>query len=209
MINTVQITGPADEVARFRVTHICLDRDGKDVLDFNSIIPMPSELKHTESRVDIDVLVWALGGELHAERDPFRLGSGDDTPFDRPWVRNLGVSTREELLRWAEMERTDDLDAARRLLEIERSTGHRSWYGWQVENWGCKWGCCGFAWQSDAKTAFCMHTPWSAPVPIFEKLAELYPSLTFACHFVEPNMGIDVVETYTAEAWQAAVPLPW
>jgi Api92-like protein with ferredoxin domain len=43
-----------------------------------------------------------------------------------------------------------------------------------------------------------MDTPWSAPTPIFRKLVELYPSLTFSCHFEEPNMEIDYIETFTA-----------
>jgi hypothetical protein len=200
MISEVQITGPGDDIGRFCSAHIRPNGDGEDMLDFGSILPMPSELKDTNSIVDIDVLVWALGGELCGERDLLRLHSGADTPFDRPWVRDLGITTREELLRWAEMERAEELEVARRVLEIERSTGHRNWYSCQNENWGCKWGCCWFEWQSGDKTAFSMHTPWSAPVPIFEKLIELYPSLTFTCHFVEPNMGIDFIETYTAEA---------
>ena len=62
----------------------------------------------------------------------------------------------------------------------------------------CKWGCCGFGWLCDDKTAFSMDTPWSEPAPIFHRLVELYPLLTFSCHFVEPGNDIDFVKTYTA-----------
>ncbi len=44
-----------------------------------------------------------------------------------------------------------------------------------------------------------MSTPWSAPIPILKKLVELFPTLTFACHFVEECDGIDETETYAAQ----------
>ena len=201
MTSEVQITGPSDEIARFRSVHICSDEAGEDWLDFNSIIPMPPELKNTKSGGYIDVLVWALGGELYAERNLWRklgMHAAADTPIGRPWLRDAGITTRQELLLWAEKEHPDQLDAARRTREVERATGYRNWYDWQLENWGCKWGCSEFMWLSDDKTAFYMDTPWSAPSPVFEKLVELYPSLTFTCHFVEAGNDIDYVETYTA-----------
>jgi hypothetical protein len=197
----VQIDGPLDEIRRFHAAHICNDNDGNDMLDFNSIIPMPLELEDTESGGYTDVLIWALGGELYSQRNVLRkigMHSADDTPLDRAWLRELGIATREELLRWAEKELPDELDTARRVFNIEHSTGYRSWYDWQHENWGCKWGCCGFGWLSDEKTAFYMDTPWSAPTPIFRKLVELYPALTFSCHFEEPGEDIDYIETFTA-----------
>ena len=126
------------------------------------------------------------------------MNSADDAPLNLAWLRERGIANREELLCWAEKELPSELNAARRILNVERSTGYRSWYDWQLENWGCKWGCCGFEWLCDDETAFCMDTPWSAPSPIFHKLVELYPSLTFSCHFEEPNMEIDYVETFTA-----------
>ncbi len=131
MTSEVRITGPDDEIARFRAAHISKDEDGEDILDFNSVIPMPLELKGTQAGACIDALVWALGGELCAERDLLRkLGmcSAADTPFDLPWVQDLGITTREKLLSWAGIERTEALDAARRALELERSTGYRNWY---------------------------------------------------------------------------------
>jgi len=51
---------------------------------------------------------------------------------------------------------------------------------------------------SDDQTAVCLDTPWSAPSPVFEKLVQLYPSLTFTLHFVEAGNDLDYVETYVA-----------
>ena len=196
----VRITGPHDEVSRFRNTHIRKDEDGNDLLDFDTIIPMPPELKGTEAAGHSEY-VWALGGELYAAQDLLRqcgVRTADDTPLEWQWVRDLGIETREEFLRWAEANRAGQLNVARRAMENEYTTGYRDWYHWQLDNWGCKWGCCEFTWQSDDHTAFYMLTPWSAPEPVFEKLAQLFPALTFACHFVEEGNGIGVTETYAA-----------
>jgi hypothetical protein len=197
----VRIIGPTDEVARFRTSHIGNDQNGELRLDFDRIIPMPPELRDTNARPS-DAFVWALGGELHAPRSlSRRLGyeMADATPPNWAWVRELGITSREDLLIWVEVNRPNELAVAKRVMEIERATGYRHWYDWQCVNWGCKWGCAGFVWQSDDQTAFLMSTPWSAPIPIFKKLVELFPTLAFACHFVEECDGIDETETYTAQ----------
>ena len=83
-------------------------------------------------------------------------------------------------------------------MEIERTTGYRDWYDWQVDNWGCKWGCSEFEWLSDDQTAFFMATPSFVPEPIFHELVTLFPSLTFECHFVGGEWEIDGMATYAA-----------
>ena len=196
----VRITGPADEIVRFRAAHIREDEDGNEHLDFNSIIPMPPQLRDADHGGS-DAFIWALGGDLHPSRGLLRrvgLYSADDTPLDWPWVRSLGIATREEFLCWAEKNRPDQLDMAQRAMDNESATGYRDWYDWQVDNWGCKWGCHGFMWESDDQTAFSMETPWSAPEPIFQKLVALFPSLTFACRFLEEAEEIDETRVYAA-----------
>jgi hypothetical protein len=82
----VHIDGPMHEIGCFRVAHICKDNDGQDMLDFNSIIPMPPELSDTECGRYTDELIWALGEELYAQRDILRkigMHSANDTPLDR------------------------------------------------------------------------------------------------------------------------------
>ncbi|MDT7813477.1 MAG: hypothetical protein QOJ42_3393 [Acidobacteriaceae bacterium] len=200
MESEVQITGPVDEIARFRVTHIRQDEHGDEELDFETIIPMPPELKDTEAGSS-DPYVWALGGELYASRNlllQLGLRPAGATPLDWRWVRDLGITSREGLLHWAKENRPNELVVAKRAMDSERATGYRDWYDWRCDNWGCKWGCSEFAWRNDDQTAFYMMTPWSAPVPIFEKLVELFPTLTFACRFVEEGMAIDERETYYA-----------
>ena len=139
MESKVHITGPADGIDRFRSAHIREDKDGNDTLDFDTITPMPAVLKNTEPGA-YDEFIWALGGELDAARNVLRQFTADDTPLGWRWVRNLGITTREEFLQWAKMNRPDQMEAARRAMENERTTGYRDWLDWQVDNWGCKVG---------------------------------------------------------------------
>ena len=124
----VQIIGPTDEIARFRTAHIGNDQNGELQLDFDSIIPMPPELRDTNATPS-DAFVWALGGELYASRNlSRRLGyeMADATPLDLAWVRELEIISREGLLNWAEVNRPDKLVVAKRVMEVERATGYRT-----------------------------------------------------------------------------------
>jgi hypothetical protein len=171
MVCDVRIIGPTDEITRLRTAHTGNDRDGGLQLDFDSIIPMPRELRDTNA-TPFDTFVWALGGELYASRSLLRRSGckmPDATPLDLAWVRELEITSREGLLNWAEVNRPHELAVAKCMIEVERATGYRHWYDWQCVNWGCKWGSAAFMWQSEDQTAFLMATPWSPPIPIFQK----------------------------------------
>lgn len=60
-------------------------------------------------------------------------------------------------------------------------TGFTNWYDWACEKWGTKWGAYDFEERTrgDDHYVFKFETAWSFPTPIFEKLHELYPELTF------------------------------
>ncbi len=138
----VRIIGPTDEITRFRTAHIGNDQNGELQLDFDSIIPMPPELRDTNATPSDD-FIWALGGELYAARGlSRRLGyeTAAATPLGRLWVCELGITSREGLLNWAEVNRPHELAIAKRGMQVERATGYRHWYDWQLINWGMQVG---------------------------------------------------------------------
>lgn len=66
--------------------------------------------------------------------------------------------------------------------------GTNNWYDWSIENWGTKWNAF--------RTDMCMSredlilnfdTAWSVPIPIYDKLAEMYPDLEFHVFFDEES----------------------
>lgn len=53
------------------------------------------------------------------------------------------------------------------------------WYNWNCENWGSKWNAQNiFIDLENQEINF--STAWSSPVPVFEKLAQLFPSADFS-----------------------------
>jgi hypothetical protein len=49
--------------------------------------------------------------------------------------------------------------------------GTNNWYDWSIENWGTKWNTCSSYLEDDNTIIF--DTAWSAPIPVFCKLAEI------------------------------------
>lgn len=69
-----------------------------------------------------------------------------------------------------------------RLIEV---FGYDNWYDWKVANQGTKWGAYDYAPDTLRENTFSFQTAWSTPDPIFEKMAELYPTLWFEIDVVE------------------------
>ena len=51
---------------------------------------------------------------------------------------------------------------------------------WACENWGTKWNACYSSFgDEDDGFVYRFSTAWSVPVPVFEKLGEMFPALEF------------------------------
>ena len=124
------------------------------VFDFNRVIPMPELLKHTGKGCRI------IDGK--------RVESWYviDTTEAFPKEEHVRRFTVEEEV----------------LLE---AIGHRNWYDWSAENWGTKWNAC-HSEIDDAGIAYgyleiSFQTAWAEPLPVFQKLFELFPQISFVC----------------------------
>ena len=66
-------------------------------------------------------------------------------------------------------------------------------YEWCLSNWGTKWGFYDFSELdvsksgTSAKVSF--STAWSPAFPLFQKMSEMFPSLTFTVRYFERGMG--------------------
>jgi hypothetical protein len=150
---------------------ICIEGDPADIrafleavkwedelFDFNRIIPMPQLLKHTGSGArDIEgtrVNSWYILKRWNA-----------DFPGQKEQVR---LFTPEE---------------SAELIEI----GCRDWYDWSRKNWGTKWNACHI--EIDDSTVvhgyldIRFDTAWDAPIPVLQKMVEMFSKLTFDCRW--------------------------
>jgi hypothetical protein len=138
--NYMTVTGPADEVARFKQTCIRIAYEGEPAqLDFNAIAPMP---------------------EIFADDPGERWFANPDAPENRDAV--MEQKARET-----------------RCLE---ATGFAHTIDWAIEHWGTSWNACHFhvTGPDEPDRYECMFdTAWSPPVPIWEKMGEMFPALDF------------------------------
>ena len=59
---------------------------------------------------------------------------------------------------------------------------HRMGYDWRIEHWGTKWNAYDFHVTVDAPGCYeCdFETAWGPPVPVWEKMAKMFPALEFS-----------------------------
>jgi hypothetical protein len=69
--------------------------------------------------------------------------------------------------------------------------GENNWYDWSICNWGTKWNSYGYDWlpydANDDRLTFA--TAWSAPHPVIQKLAEMYPELWIIHEWADEDIG--------------------
>ena len=175
------ITGPSEEIERFYTTIIRTPEETEEVtLDFNLVIPMPDVLKSTDADGDVDLGIEVLTGEPRVSI----FGGRSESYLDMPWVQELGITTIEELRLWAENDEPDAIKSGEAALAAYGETGFYDWYDWRTINWGTKWNSYSFrmdAAQADGKLSFQFDTAGGFPIPIFEKLARMFPGLCFQC----------------------------
>ena len=46
------------------------------------------------------------------------------------------------------------------------------WYGWNIENYGCKWNCDAIDWfrEDDETMSFTFDSPWGPPIALYENI---------------------------------------
>lgn len=89
------------------------------------------------------------------------------------------------------------LDDGTILSEAEaREAGIRSWYDWNVANWGTKWDAChtytDLANLDDGTLIYRFDTAWGPPTPVVLAMQEALPNMRIRMHSVEPGMGFQV-----------------
>lgn len=69
-------------------------------------------------------------------------------------------------------------------------------YRWCIDNWHTKWDACYASLEQDQDEVlrYDFQTAWSVPVPVFEAMAEQFPTLTFDIHSEEEQgWGMELV----------------
>jgi len=164
-----RVTGPTAEVKRF-----INDANGNDcLLNLDSLLPMPSELRMVSSPVKIMTQAeidqqWA---DWKVAKEAGKVNSFDsDKPF------GLGI-TKE----------TSD--------SYKSKYGVDNWYDWAIVNYGSKWGVYdegewNITEDGDITSAGINYqTAWSPVTNAWERISKNYPSLEFFHEFADEGGG--------------------
>jgi hypothetical protein len=60
-------------------------------------------------------------------------------------------------------------------LQIPEELKEDGWYGWNLDNYGCKWNCDAMDWNrtSDESIAFAFDSPWGPPIALYENIENI------------------------------------
>jgi hypothetical protein len=150
---TLTVTGDAKQLAKFIKKHVTINKDEEKKLDFDTIIPCPQELY-----------------------DYSGIGDSDEEDSIKRIKESNDLNSLDKMKRIAQMVQTAKLAKRNKKLY-----GYVGWYDFCNAEWGTKWGAYECTICSSTKNEFVMsyNTAWSPAVPIFKKLATMYPKLTF------------------------------
>lgn len=166
-----RVTGPTAEVKRF-----INDANGNDhLLNLDSLLPMPSELRMVSSPVKI-----MTQEEIDKQWADWKVAkeAGNVSSFDSDKPFGLGITK----------ERSDSYKA---------KYGVDNWYDWAIANWGSKWGVYDETeWnitevEDDGLTSAGINyqTAWSPVTIAWEKISKNYPTLEFFHEFADEGGG--------------------
>lgn len=182
------VTGPSTIIAKFcgDLFEVSPTEDGdknKDSLfDFQKIIPMPEVLKGVEASTISEYGLKLIITRAEYPHSFFESGVGMPASWitkfhEETGIHHMGAVAKCYLAAHPEYESAGKL-RLRAILE----TGFASWYEWNISNWGTKWNSYGVEIINSIGPnlfEFKFETAWSFPTPIFAKLADDYPELTF------------------------------
>ena len=144
--NIVTIEGSTQELQNLYNRIINADGD----FDFNSLIPLASELENTESPG------FEYARKLESDEEILET-----------------YSHRYKTLQ-------DVADARRESDRLIELYGFDNWYDWCVKNWGTKWNASDTTCVLEEENLVLnFATAWSEPIPIYNKLVEEYPNFFY------------------------------
>lgn len=159
---------------------IYIEEYGLGTVDFNKVIPMPESLdiesgsttKRAMKAYDDFIAVFKiLNGE---NADPKKIPEESEKAF----AEYRDLSPEEWLL-------------GKTAYWNNVQYGFSDWYDWRRANWGTKWNSYGYDEHDDYsnKDRLKFLTAWSAPHPVIEKIAEMFPEVEIEHEWADEDIG--------------------
>lgn len=177
-----EVTGPEEDISAFRNLMLVVEAPhGKDILtfEFRNIIPMPASVAAVTERGGLEDIINVLlkGTACYAAWEQLQMAAPEKMG---PWKGIIGFE-EGEIERRLEDAFPGMIAMARQKCLAFGETGYWGWYDWSIAKWGTKWGAYSVEMRSEAPLVFKFETAWEFPEPVFEALAERFPTLKFQC----------------------------
>lgn len=183
--NIISFKGSEENIEKLKNSIQTIDENGgMEFIDFNKIVPKPASLEITSgSRVNQGLAILLF----REKNDPDKLTK----ILNYAWVKAENITTLEELADFLIKEDRVDLDVARIALDNLEKYGFPDWFSWSIEKWGTKWN----AYNSNEKDdGIYFLTAWSPPLPVIQKLSELFPEVEITIKFADGDFGCNCGE---------------
>lgn len=178
--NIIKLSGNRKKIDEMMET-IKSDEIGIGSVDFNKVIPMPESL-NIESGSATERGYEAYKGFMEV----YTLCGTQN--MDN--ILHVPPSSEEIFLKLRPDIDRSEFELGKAAFQNEVRYGATTWYEWCNQNWGTKWNSYGYDLfdRSDLSTIG-FHTAWSAPHPVIEKLAELYPEVSIEHEWADEDIG--------------------
>ena len=171
---TNKLTIVAENAERLNEVLETLKTDEQE-FDFNTLIPMPEELVinafgHSKEELDY--------ARTHEAYDADECG------------KLFGERFSEEMF----------LNARAQALNMDKY-GYPTWYEWSCTNWGTKWNAYDIDVyrNSDTEVIITFNTAWSAPIEIYNALAEKFDDIEINVLWADEDMGYNCGDGYGSD----------
>ena len=181
-------------------------KDGElGTISFDKIAPMPKGLDIESGSMTI--------GALKIIKD--FINSYTDGCETVEKFESIDVEVENEFLNDNPTVTREQFDFGKQYYKNILMYGAPTWYEWCWDNWGTKWDAIdsyGSYIEGAKDIEMSFDTAWSPPLPIFEKLAKMYPSLTLEAKWADEDIGNncgsikyengELVEKYEPESYE-------
>lgn len=169
VLNRMTVTGRDEAVTKLFDFIKGENEKGEELLiDFNKIIPMPSELMIEESVKSQEAEAYVIVHE-HNLPDPRTIGCNLFPNADR------AMKDPKEFKYY--------LHLGHQLVSNREKYGYPTWYEWRRNNWGAKWNAYD-CFEVDEHTIQFI-TPWNGVPKVIQALAQKFPEVAIAYDYAD------------------------
>lgn len=187
--NRLLVTANSNEEIKEFLTRIKSNKefDGREQeIDFNKIIPMPIALRGTEASSRTDDAIYYYLVKTNQEELVSRI------------FRYHKCYTMDRFANRNENELNELFEIGKKYIENFKEYGAKDWYDWSIYHWGTKWNAYETRLETldECSVILSFQTAWSGVPNIIQKLAEMFPTITFDYKYADEDMGYNCGEGY-------------